>query len=86
MKDHTLDELDIAIPDMLTESDEIKAGNALRRLHGVAAVRMVQRGALISYRAATITKDEICHTLRQEGYRASVFQDSKSGQTGLFTA
>ena len=86
MKDHTLEELDIAIPDMLTESDEMKAGNALRQLRGVAGVRMVQRGALVAYRADSITKDEICHTLRQEGYRASVFQDSKTGQTGLSSA
>ncbi len=86
MKDHTLEELDIAIPDMLTEADEVKAGEMLRQLHGVAGVRVVQRGALVAYRAASITKDEICHALRQVGYRASVFQDSKTGQTGFFTA
>lgn len=86
MKDHTLEELDIAIPDMLTESDEKKAGHMLRQLHGVAGVRVVQRGALVAYRAAVITKDEICRALRQVGYRASVFQDSKTGQTGLSSA
>ena len=86
MKESSLEELDVAIPDMLTESDEIKAGAALRQLHGVAGVRMVQRGALVSYRASSISKDEICHALRQAGYRASVFQDSKTGQTGEFSA
>lgn len=86
MKNDTLEELDIAIPDMLTETDEVKAGQALRQLPGVGTVRMVQRGAWIAYRAESINKDEICNALRQVGYRASVFQDSKSGQTGLYTA
>ena len=82
MKEQTMEELDIAIPDMLTESDEMRAGQTLKRLPGVGGVRMVQRGALVSYRAASITKDEICHALRELGYRASVFQDSKTGQLG----
>lgn len=86
MKENTLEELDIAIPDMLTESDEKKAGNTLRRLPGIGGVRVIQRGALVSYRAASITKDEICHALRELGFRASVFQDSKTGQLGHTSA
>ncbi len=84
MKDHTLEELDIAIPDMLTEADEVKAGEMLRQLHGVAGVRVVQRGALVAYRAASITKDEICHALRQVGYRGQRFPGFEDGADGLF--
>ncbi len=86
MKEQMLEELDIAIPDLLTESDEIRAAQTLKHLPGVAGVRMVQRGALVSYRAGSVTKDEICHALRELGYRASVFQDSKTGQIGHTSA
>lgn len=78
----SLEELDLAIPDMHSEADEMKASEALRNLPGVGTVRFVQRGAWISYRSSAISKDEICDALRKAGFRASVFQDSKTGRTG----
>lgn len=86
MKENVLAELDLAIPDMLVEADEIKASDILRHLPGVDAVRVVQRGAWVNYRPDVISKDEICHALRSAGLRAGVFQDSLSGQTGHYTA
>lgn len=78
----SLEELDLAIPDMHSEADETRASEALRNLPGVGTVRFVQRGAWVSYRSKAISKEEICDVLRKAGFRVSVFQDSKSGQAG----
>lgn len=86
MKVDSLAELDLAIPDMLVEADEIKASQTLRQLPGVNAVRVVQRGAWVNYRTNVISKDEICSALRSVGLRAGVFQDSQSGQTAHYSA
>lgn len=77
-----LEELDLAIPNMDTEELEIRAGEVLRGLRGVHAVQLIERGALISYRGDVIALDEMVGALRQSGFRASVFQDSKTGRTG----
>jgi hypothetical protein len=81
-KNFRLEELDLAIPDMHNEQDEAKAAEALRDLPGVGSVRFVPRGAWVSYRSETISKEQICLALREAGFRASVFQDSKSGKVG----
>jgi hypothetical protein len=54
----------------------------LEKLPGMLSVRLIERGAFVRYHAEVITKEEICDGVRQAGYRASVFQDSKSGKTG----
>ncbi len=77
------EELDLAIPDMDSEAGEIAVKAALHNLPGVVTVRLIERGAFIRYNPSTITKDQICTSIRNSGYRASVFQDSKTGQTGL---
>jgi hypothetical protein len=77
-----LEELDLAIPNMDTEDLEIRAGEILRGLPGVYHVQLIERGALVSYRGNAITLEEMLGALRREGFRASVFQDSKTGRTG----
>lgn len=77
------EELDLAIPDMDTETAELDVKASLERLPGVIMVRLVGRGAFARYNPNVINKDQICIAVRQAGYRASIFQDSKSGQTGL---
>ena len=77
------EELDLAIPDMDTETAELAVKNSLAKLPGIVAVRLVQRGAFVRYNPLGITSSEICEAIRQAGFRASTFQDSKSGKTGL---
>ena len=60
---------------------EVKA--SLEKLPGMIAVRLLERGAFARYNPNVINKDQICVAVRQAGYRASIFQDSKSGKTGL---
>ena len=83
MNDETLDELDLAIPDMDSPEAEKKAAVVLKGIPGVAEVRLIERGAFIRYRAATISHGKICRLIRQAGFRASTFQDSASGETGI---
>ena len=78
-----LDELDLAIPDMDSPTTENQVKAALEKMPGIKSVRLVERGAFIRYNAAVIDKDQICQLIRQAGFRASTFQDSKTGATGL---
>ena len=77
------EELDLMIPDMDTEGAEREVQEILQRLPGIRFVRLVQRGALVRYNPSGIVPDEICTAIRQSGFRASTFQDSKSGKTGV---
>ena len=77
------EELDLAIPDMDPPTAELAVKASLKRLPGMIAVRLVERGAFARYNPSVINKDQICAAVRQAGYRASIFQDSKTGQTGL---
>jgi copper chaperone CopZ len=77
------EELDLMIPDMDTESAEAEVKGILDGLPGIQAVRLVQRGAFIRYDAATMNHEQICAMIRKAGFRASTFQDSKTGKTGV---
>jgi hypothetical protein len=77
------EELDLAIPDMDSPTAELAVKQSLEQLPGIVSVRLVERGAFARYKPDAITQDQICMAVRQAGYRASVFQDSKSGRTGL---
>jgi copper chaperone CopZ len=77
------EELDLAIPDMDSETAELAVQASLEQLPGIVSVRLLERGAFVRYNPNAINKDQICAAVRQAGYRASVFQDSKSGHTGL---
>jgi len=85
MKNDTIhpEELDLAIPDMDSPTAELAVKASLEQLPGVIAVRLLERGAFARYDPDAITKEQICMAVRQAGYKASVFQDSKSGHTGL---
>ena len=76
------EELDLMIHDMDTSADEAKVQKVLNGLPGIRAARIVQGGVWMRYNAPSITKEQICAALHQAGYRAGVFQDSKSGATG----
>ena len=78
----TNDEVDLAIPNMHSREEEARAGQILRELPGVTGVRLVQRGAWVAYRAATISHDRICQALRHAGFRVNTFQDSATGIVG----
>jgi copper chaperone CopZ len=77
------EELDLMIHDMHTLDDEEKVKAVLEKLPAIQAVRLVEGGAWIRYNPIGIGKDEIITSIRQVGYRASNFQDSKSGDTGV---
>ena len=78
-----MEELNLMIPDMDSEGAEKQVKEVLERLPGIKYVRLVQRGALVRYNPGSIGPDEICTAIRQSGFRASTFQDSKSGRTGV---
>lgn len=80
------EEVDLAIPNMHSREDEVRAGRILHDLPGVTGVRLVQRGAWVSYRPATISHEAICGALQRAGFRASTFQDSATGAVGLTSA
>ena len=77
------EELDLAIPDMDSETAEMAVKASLERLPGMIAVRLIERGAFARYNPNVINMDQICLAVRQAGYRASIFQDSKTGRTGV---
>ena len=77
------EELELAIPDMDTGRAEVRMKEILERLPGIQAVRLLERGAFIRYNPLGIDKDRICAAIRQSGFRASTFQDSKTGATGV---
>lgn len=77
------EELDLMIPDMDTEGAERQVKEVLERLPGIRFVRLVQRGALVRYNPVGIGPEEITTAIRQSGFRASTFQDSKTGRTGV---
>jgi hypothetical protein len=74
-------ELDLAIPDMDSPTAELSVKAALEDLRGIDVVRLMERGLWLRHRPDVITADQICATIRNAGYRPSIFQDS-SGRTG----
>lgn len=78
----SIHELDLAIPDMDNLGAEKEVAALLEGLPGVVSVRLLERGAFLQYRPATITHQQICTVLQLAGFRASTFQDSATGATG----
>jgi hypothetical protein len=76
------EELDLMIHNMDTPAQEVEVRELLRGLPGVRSATLVQGGVLLKYNATSMNKERICAALQQAGYRAAVFQDSKSGETG----
>jgi hypothetical protein len=77
------EELDLMVPDMDSAETETSVQSVLQRLPGIQAVRIIQRGVWIRYNPLGINPDEICTAIRQSGFRASIFQDSLTGRTGI---
>ena len=77
------EELDLAIPDMDSPTAETAVKKSLEQLPGIVSVRLMERGAFVRYSPDAITQDQICMAVRQAGYRPSIFQDSKTGRTGI---
>lgn len=78
-------ELDLAIANMDSAEAEESVRAALKILPGIRAVRLIERGAWMEYDSAAISVIEICTALHRAGFRAGLFQDSKSGRTGKST-
>ena len=76
------EELDLSIPDMDSKTAELAVKVSLEQIPGMISVRLFERGAFARYSPNAINKDQICTAVRQAGYRPSIFQDSKTGQTG----
>jgi copper chaperone CopZ len=75
-------ELDLAIPDMDIEDDEIRCSAFLKGIKGIQFVRILPRGAFLRYHPDTISAEAIVAALHHAGFRASTFQDSETGKTG----
>ena len=76
------EELDIMIHNMHSSTQEEEVKKILGGILGVHSARIVQGGVWLRYNAHSITKEQISAALHQAGYRAAVFQDSKSGHLG----
>lgn len=77
------EELDLSIANMDTPTAESSVRQILNFLPGVHAARLIERGAWIEYSPSRISAEQICSTLNHAGFRASQFQNSRSGHTGL---
>jgi hypothetical protein len=78
-----VEELDLAIPDMDSEVAETQVAKLLKDTPGIVQVRLMERGAFVRYRQGVIDHKQICTLIRNAGFRASTFQDSESGETGV---
>jgi hypothetical protein len=76
-------ELDLSIANMDTATAESSVRQILNFLPGIHAARLIERGAWVEYSPSQISADQICSTLNHAGFRASQFQESQSGRTGL---
>jgi hypothetical protein len=81
--DSAIEEVDLAIPDMDSATTESQVSALLRDVPGIVHVRLMERGAFIRYRPRAIDHERICALIRQGGFRASTFQDSATGDTGV---
>jgi hypothetical protein len=79
------EELDLVIHNMDSVTGEREVENILKSMigRGIETARIMDEGVWLRYDPARITKETICQTLHQSGFRAGVFQDSYSGKTGI---
>lgn len=76
-----LEELDLVITTMQTSEEERIVQQALERIPGVQAARVVSEGAWIRYDSSQVTKEKVCAALTEAGFAPQLFQDSLSGET-----
>lgn len=77
-----LQELDLVVHNMDSAVAEESVRQILKAMRGIESARIVDEGIWLRYDPSSITKEEICASLHQSGFRAGVFQDSLSGKTG----
>lgn len=77
-----MEELDLMIGNMETESQEEEVKKILNGLKGVEDGRVVQGGVWMRYHSASINMEKICAALQKAGYHAGVFQNSNPPVTG----
>jgi hypothetical protein len=75
-------ELDLAIANMDTEILEQRASEVVRGIPGVEAARLIPGGIWMRYRPGDVDEKGILGALHDEGFRATLFQDSATGKTG----
>jgi hypothetical protein len=75
-------ELDVAIANMDTEAQEERAAEVVRGIPGVEAALLIPGGIWMRYRPNDTDPKSIMQALGDEGFRATLFQDSASGKTG----
>ncbi len=78
-------ELDLVIHNMDSATSEREVEKILKTMigMGIETARIMDEGVWLRYDPARLTKETICQTLHQSGFRAGVFQDSYSGKTGI---
>jgi copper chaperone CopZ len=79
--DEPLQELDLVVFDLQSQTDEERIQKALKRIPGVQAARIIPEGVWIRYEAKRVTKDKIFRSLLDAGFSPRFFQDSLTGQT-----
>ncbi|HSI62621.1 MAG TPA: hypothetical protein VLE43_05865 [Candidatus Saccharimonadia bacterium] len=75
-------ELDVAIANMEMEEHEERASEVVRKIPGVEAARLIPGGIWMRYRPKDTDRKQIVQALVDEGFEATLFQDSASGETG----
>jgi copper chaperone CopZ len=69
--DPPLEQVEFDINDINSEVAQNTVRDAVKDLNGVRDVQFVGGGAIVTYNALGITKEEICTAIRRSGYRAT---------------
>ena len=74
--------LDLAISNMDTQVLEENAAAAIKAVHGVHDLSVIERGAIVHYDPKRVHPPTIIDALQIAGFNAVLFQDSDTGETG----
>lgn len=77
------EEMDVAISNMESSDEEARAAHIVRGIAGVEAARILPRGIWMRYRPRDVTPGQIIEALIDEDFKATLVQDSASGETGV---
>ncbi len=70
--------MEVILPELHIGDTKDRAIAALKDLPGVESARLSEQGAWITFRPASVTAEAICESLRRQGFKADIFQDSES--------
>jgi hypothetical protein len=79
--DEPLQELDLVVADLQSQADEKRLQKMLERMPRVQAARIIPEGVWIRYDANSVSRDKICRSLNEAGFKPQLFQDSLTGET-----